>query len=153
MNAGIGIVAASGRVATSTANLGGYAGFAELYMTAANRQPFLLAVSGPQQLASDGSQLPYPQLVQQTSGTQTTTIAGVLPIANYLESSMYGVDARLAFWQAGASSTGEVNFNRMELRQRQALYRYTCRQMAVLLGFSLGTHQGVGRQAYGIPGS
>jgi hypothetical protein len=152
--AGTGVICATGKISTADANIGGYPGFAEMYFMAANRQTFQLVTTGPLQLGADGTVLPYPQLSVESETSATNTVySGMLPLCNYLESSMYGVDARLAFWQAGASSTGQVNFNRMELRQRQALYRYTVRQMAVLLGFTLGEHQGVGPQAYGIPGT
>jgi hypothetical protein len=129
--------------------------FIETAFMMANRSKFAsFTVSGGPQLIDPGATFPYPQLSIDTGDPANPIIySGVLPLCNYLESSMLGSDARLAFWQAGSAATGQVVFNKAEMRMRLALYRQQTRQMAVLLGFSLGSHQPQGQQAFGLSGT
>lgn len=121
-------------------SFGGYPQAAEMYFQAVNRQPFAMTVTGPGiQIAATGTSVPFPQLSVDPGTGVPQIIAGVLPICNYLESSFLGTDARLAFNLAGATTTGQVVFNRGELRQRNWLYVRQVRQMSVLLGYTLGS--------------
>lgn len=111
----------------------------DLAVLAASRTAFSLSATGGPQVVAAGTTFPYPQLVIDDP-TNPRTISGVLPMCNYLESQWLGSDARIAFWQAGSSSTGQVIFNKAETRIRRALYGQVVRQMSVLVGFRLGTN-------------
>lgn len=147
-NVSTGAIAAAAAPPTAypvNTNFGGYPQAAELFIRRADRAVFTTTISGPGfQLAANGSTLPYPQLGYDPGNGVITTVAGMLPICNYLQSAYFGAESRLSFDQAGASSTGQVIFRKAELRQRRFMYLQTVREMSVLLGFSLGTNMDMG---------
>lgn len=147
-NASTGVIAAAAAPPTAypvNSNFGGYPQAAEIFMRRADRQVFTAAITGPGfQLAANGSALPFPQLASDPGTGVIVTVAGMLPICNYLQTAYFGAEARLSFDQAGASSTGQVIFRKAELRQRRYMYLQTVREMSVLLGFSLGTNMDMG---------
>jgi hypothetical protein len=150
-----GVLAVPGRLTSDKVMPGGLPPFGQLFMSslAPFNASFAASTANVVQTAN-GTALPPPRIVTVDQGTGDSLIVnGVLPICETLETSFMSVDQRLAFNQAGAASTGQVIFNKMEMRQRLALYKYYVRKMAVLLSFSISTHSSVGHQAYGFPGS
>lgn len=153
--AALGVLATPGRMTSDAVLPGEPPPFGQLFVTstATFNASFAGGTANLVQIAN-GNVLPPPQMVTVDPGTGNPLVVnGILPICDALETSFMSVDQRLAFNTAGAASTGQVIFNKAEMRQRLALYRHYVKKMAVLLAFSLSTHSTAGKQAWGMPGS
>jgi hypothetical protein len=138
-----GVVAVPGRLQSDQVMPGQPPAFGQLFVTSATL--FNASFTGTANISqtANGTFLPPPQLVTLSPGPgDPLVINGVLPICDALETSFMSVDQRLSFTLTGSNSTGQVIFNKMEMRQRASLYRSYVRRMAVLLAFTVNDYPG-----------